>query len=90
MNQPSLPPIDTARDKDGNDNNSHSSTSSYVNDNDGTDDKLPTLHHRFIRLNPRFEKEETLRLLKVGWLVEEGLCVCVCVCVCVFCQTCRV
>jgi hypothetical protein len=27
---------------------------------------LPSLHHRFVRLNPRFDNEETLRLLKVG------------------------
>jgi hypothetical protein len=29
---------------------------------------LPVLHHRFVRLNPRFDKEETLRLLQVGSL----------------------
>ena len=33
--------------------------------NEDETSSLPTLHHRFIRLNPRFDREETLRLLKV-------------------------
>lgn len=47
-------------------------TKQTLKDDDGGDDSVngqetsvPTLFHRFVRLNPRFDKEETLSLLKV-------------------------
>eukprot|EP00977_Amphora_coffeiformis_P007256 scaffold1573_cov173-Amphora_coffeaeformis.AAC.13 len=57
-------PTDITQGKDDNDDSIIPSDN--VDDNDETDEKLPTLHHRFVRLNPRFDKEETLRLLKVS------------------------
>ena len=63
-NQRTTPRRTTRRSKQERRMNEEEQAGGY-NSKDDDDDasNLPTLHHRFVRLNPRFDREETLRLL---------------------------